>query len=174
MHKLINCTLANICSTSNIYKYIYNNINSSNVLYHRINQLQYQLTICTTRHFNTRQGSRVKALFPKCHHECVSGAGICPAQGHTPLCNRSATGTRNMLDEWGIPGHSSSCHAHRHVQCQVAQYCIIAEARCADLDAHQVGVTAMMHERKYVQNGIIYEFSIQLFTTINYDLCTSK
>ena len=85
-------------------------------MYHKsINlNISYQ---CTTRQFNTRQGSRVTALFPNCHHECVSGAGICHTQGHTPLCNMSATGTAITLDEWQIPGNSHSCHAHRHVLC---------------------------------------------------------
>ena len=59
-----------------------------------------------TRQFNTRQGSRVTALFPNCHHECVSGAGICPAQGHTPYVTslRPELGICSFSEEFpGIP-----------------------------------------------------------------------
>ena len=64
---------------SNIYKYI--TINSTNVLYHKVNQLNYQLS-------NVQQDSSTlwvqgHALSPELSSR-VCQVGICHTLGHTP------------------------------------------------------------------------------------------
>ena len=64
---------------SNIYKYI--TINSTNVLYHKVNQLNYQLSNVQTRQFHT-VGPGTRPLPELSSRVCQ--VGICHTPGHTP------------------------------------------------------------------------------------------